>query len=84
MKTYERAFKVNAVKLSYERGKGQLACLARELGISPDNLYKWRKDFEKFGTGSFSGAGHPNLTPEQAVIRELERKLKILKFLFKF
>lgn len=76
MKTYERAFKVNAVKLSYERGKGQLACLARELGISPDNLYKWRKDFEKFGTGSFLGAGHPNLTPEQAVIRELERKIK--------
>ncbi|TDW51570.1 transposase InsO family protein [Flavobacterium sp. 270] len=76
MKTYERAFKVNAVKLSYERGKGQLACLARELGISPDNLYKWRKDFEKFGAGSFSGAGHPNLTPEQAVIRELERKIK--------
>lgn len=73
---YERTFKVNAVKLSYERGKGQLACLARELGIAPDYLYKWRKDFEKFGTGSFSGCGHPNLTPEQAVIRELERKIK--------
>ncbi|MEO6174394.1 MAG: IS3 family transposase [Flavobacterium circumlabens] len=76
MKTYERAFKVNAVKLSYERGKGQLACLARELGISSDNLYKWRKDFEKFGTRSFPGPGQPNLTPEQSVIRELERKIK--------
>ena len=76
MKTYERTFKVNAVKLSYERGKGQLACLARELGISSDNLYKWRKDFEKFRTRSFPGPGHPNLTPEQAVIRELERKIK--------
>ncbi|MBW1656654.1 IS3 family transposase [Flavobacterium quisquiliarum] len=76
MKTYERTFKVNAVKLSYERGKGQLACLARELGISPDNLYKWRKDFEKFGTRSFPGPGHPNLTAEQAVITDLERKIK--------
>lgn len=73
---YERTFKVNAVKLSYERGKGQLACLARELSIAPSYLYKWRQDFEKFGTGSFSGFGHPNLTPEQAVIRELERKIK--------
>lgn len=73
---YEPTFKVNAVRLSYERGKGQLACLARELGIAPDYLYKWRKDFEKFGTGSFSGPGHPNLTPEQSVITELERKIK--------
>lgn len=76
MKKYERAFKLNAVKLSYERGKGQLACLARELRISSDNLYKWRKDFEKFGTRSFPGPGHPNLTTEQAVIRDLERKIK--------
>ncbi|WP_369013388.1 IS3 family transposase [Flavobacterium anhuiense] len=82
MKTYERAFKVNAVKLSYERGKGQLACLARELGISSDNLYKWRKDFEKFGERSFPGAGNPNLTKEQAVIRELKRKVENSKITF--
>lgn len=82
MKTYERTFKVNAVKLSYERGKRQVATLARELGISPSYLYKWRQDFERFGAGSFCGSGNPNLTPEQAVIRELERKIKDSKITF--
>ena len=79
MKTYERTFKVNAVKLSCKQGKRQIATLARELGIAPSYLYKWRQDFEKFGTGSFSGRGHPNLTPQQAVIRELEKKIKYSK-----
>lgn len=83
MKTYERTFKVNAVKLSYERGNRKVAALARELGIAPSYLYQWRKDFEKFGTGSFCGSGHPNLTPEQAVIRELEKKIKDSKITFK-
>lgn len=79
MKKYERTFKENAVKLSYEQNKGQIAIFARELGITPDYLYKWRKDFEKFGLGSFCGRGHPKLTPEQAVITELERKIKDAK-----
>lgn len=83
MKKYERTFKENAVKLSYERDKGKIASFARELGIAPDYLYKWRQDFEKFGTGSFCGSGHPKLTPEQAVITELERKIKYAKITLK-
>ena len=83
MKKYERTFKENAVKLSYERDKGQIASFARELGIAPDYLYKWRQDFEKFGTGSFCGSGHPKLTPEQAIITELERKIKDAKITLK-
>ncbi|PXY43198.1 IS3 family transposase [Flavobacterium hydrophilum] len=76
MKKYERNFKENAVKLSYKRGNRQTASLARELGITPDTLYKWRQDFEKFGTGSFCGRGHPKLTPEKAIITDLEKKIK--------
>lgn len=76
MKTYERNFKVNAVKLSYEVGTRQVANLARELGISPGYLYSWRQDFQKFGTRSFLGRGHPNLTQEQEVVRELKRRIK--------
>lgn len=76
MNHYERTFKENAVKLSYGRGKGQIAGFARELGIAPDYLYKWRQDFEKYGTGSFCGCGHPKMTSEQAVITSLEKKIK--------
>lgn len=75
MKRYERAFKENAVKLSYKRGKGQIASLERELGITPSCLYRWRQDFEKYGAGSFCGPGYLKLTPEQATITNLEKKI---------
>ena len=76
MKNYDRVFKVNAVKLSYERGKGQIASIERELGITPGCLNKWRQDFKKFGTGSFCGTGYLKLTPEQAVIANLEKRIR--------
>ena len=76
MKKYERTFKEYAVKLSYERGKGQIINIERELGITPSCLNRWRQDFEKFGKGSFCGTGYLKLTPEQAVIANLEKKIK--------
>lgn len=75
MKKYDRAFKEHAVQLSYERGKGQIAAIERELGITASCLYRWRQDFEKFGTGSFCGTGYLKLTPEQSVISGLEKKI---------
>lgn len=76
MKKYERIFKEYAVKLSYERGKGQIENVERELGITPSCLNRWRQDFEKFGTGSFCGTGYLKLTPKQTLITNLEKKLK--------
>ncbi|MFH6987763.1 IS3 family transposase [Flavobacterium collinsii] len=76
MKNYDRTFKVNAVKLSYKRGKGQIASIERELGITPSCLYRWRQDYEKFGIGSFCGTGYLKLTPEQSIIANLEKKVK--------
>lgn len=76
MKKYERTFKEYAVKLSYERGKGQIENVERELGITPSCLNRWRQDFEKFGTGSFCGTGYLKLTPEQTLITNLEKRLK--------
>lgn len=76
MKTYERSFKEKAVKLSYKCGKRQLASFARKLGIAPGYLYSWRQDFKTYGSGSFCGRGHPKLTPDQAVISNLEKKIQ--------
>jgi transposase len=53
-KIYDRAFKEKVVQLSYERHN--ISELARELGIAPQ-LYKWRKEYEEFGQGSFPGNG---------------------------
>lgn len=76
MKNYDRAFKIKAVKLSHKRGKGQVASIERELGITASCLYRWRQDYEKFGTGSFCGTGYLKLTPEQSTIANLEKKVK--------
>ena len=39
-------------------------------------LYKWRKDYDKFGAGSFPGNGIIKQTAEQKLISELEARLK--------
>ncbi|RTY86303.1 transposase [Flavobacterium sp. RSP15] len=53
--------------------------LSKELGISAPQLYKWRKEYEEFGQGSFPGKGNLKQTTEQERISELERKLKDAK-----
>ncbi|WP_348825757.1 IS3 family transposase [Flavobacterium aestuarii] len=73
-KIYDKAFKEKAVQLSNERTN--ISELARELGITAPQLYKWRKEVEVFGEGSFPGKGNLKLTPEQEKIHELEKKLK--------
>lgn len=73
-KKYDRAFKERAVQLSKERKN--LSDLARELGIFPSQLYKWRKEEEEFGEGSFPGNGNLKQTPEQERINTLEKRLR--------
>lgn len=73
-KIYDGAFKIRTVELSKDRSN--LSELARELGIKVSLLYKWRKEYQQFGTGSFPGNGNLKLTPEQERIHELEKKLK--------
>ncbi|MEL1239856.1 transposase [Flavobacterium flavipallidum] len=73
-KIYDPEFKIKAVQLSEERSN--LSELARELGIKVSLLYKWRKDYQEYGEGSFPGKGNLKLTPEQERIHELEKKLK--------
>jgi transposase len=73
-KIYDAAFKTKAVALSNERSN--ITEPAKELGICVTMLYKWRKDFIKFGVGSFRGIGILKQTPEQKTISELEAKLK--------
>ncbi|SEB00909.1 hypothetical protein SAMN05443667_11517 [Flavobacterium gillisiae] len=44
--------------------------------VTAPQLYKWRKEYEEFGQGSFPGNGNLKQTPEQERITELEIKLK--------
>ena len=71
---YDRKFKENAVKLSYQRDN--INDLARELGIRSEMVYRWRRELKEYGTGSFSGHGIPNLTPEMREVSELKKQVQ--------
>jgi len=73
-KIYDPSFKIKAVKLSNERSN--ITELARELGIRVSMLYKWRKDYDKFGAGSFPGNGILKQTAEQ-IKRQVFEYIKI-------
>ena len=73
-KHYDKAFKQNAVKLSYSRSN--LSTLAKELGVSTSQLSKWRRDYASYGELSFPGRGVERLTDEGRKIKELEKDLR--------
>lgn len=74
LKTYDPIFKEKAVQLSYKRGS--LVQVEKELEISSSLLYKWRQQYEKFGSFCGKGNGYLRLNPDQQKINELERKAK--------
>src|SRR6218665_3287262 len=73
IRVFDRNFKEQAVKLGFEIG---LTKGAKELGIYPSYMGKWRKDFLEFGSSSFCGRGSTKLNPEQIKFSKLKRKLK--------
>ncbi len=52
---YDKTFKENTVKLSFERKN--VSELVQELGVEPFMLYRWRKEFQNNGPLSFPGNG---------------------------
>lgn len=69
---YTREFKIEAVRLS-EADERPVAEVARELGIHPNNLYKWRAQFAEEGEAAFPGKGHASADDEEK--RQLRREL---------
>ena len=70
---YDKSFKENAVKLSFERKN--VSELAQELGIDPLLLYRWRKEFQEKGSLSFPGNGVQALSEEAKKMVDLEKRL---------
>ena len=81
---YDAEFKKEILKMTME-GK-PIVDVARDLGISPERIYKWRRDEKlRIGAVAFASAGGKALTPEEelrAIREELEttkRERDILK-----
>ncbi len=72
---YDPDFKRNAVQLAEEPDR-TVASVAKNLGISKDLLYRWRRAQRVSKDLAFPGNGREALTSEQQRIRKLEKRLK--------
>ena len=73
---FDRQFKLDALRMVQETEQ-PIAEIARNLGIHPNILYKWRNEFLSDAEHSFPGKG--NLKPEDAELRALRRELETVK-----
>jgi transposase len=76
-KQYSRAFKLEAVGLAV-RGEKPATVIARDLGISVNLLYNWKRDYLDDKEHSFPGTGHLQ-NPEDERVRKLERELRDIR-----
>ena len=73
---YPKEFKLEAVRLVLEKGM-TAAQVARDLGISAELIYRWKKEFKN--DPAFSFPGHGNVSGEQAELRRLQKRVKELE-----
>ena len=71
-RSYDRAFKIEAVRLITEERR-KVTEVARNLGINPNQLHRWKRMLFEEGQLAFPGKGR--LTPEQEELRRLRREL---------
>lgn len=76
-RVFSKEFKQKAVELSNVRGNTQE--IARELGVSPELIYRWRAEFRSSPELAFSGNGNKQLTEEQRELARLKRELDDVK-----
>ena len=73
-RSYDKEFKLMAVELCHT-GKS-IKEVSEELGIRRELISRWRREFEQYREGSFSGHGNVNMTEEQKEISRLRKELK--------
>lgn len=75
-KKYTREFKIEAVRLLTESNM-TVAKASRDLGINPNVLARWKKEFTNNNSQAFPGSGH--LKPEEEELRRLRRENALLR-----
>lgn len=75
-RSYDREFKLNAVKL-YREGDKPRNQVAEDLGIPSSTLSTWTREFKEHGESSFPGSG--KLKPCNEEIYLLRKELASVK-----
>jgi transposase len=69
---YDRQFKEDAVNMVINGGQS-VSEAARDLGISPNVLHRWKRELTKEGSNAFPGKGR--MSPQEEELRRLRREL---------
>ena len=72
-KNYDKEFKLMVVNLC-QSGKSTKE-VSEDLGIRPDMVRRWKREYNQYQEGSFSGHGKANMTDEQKEITRLKKEL---------
>jgi transposase len=70
-RTFSREFKVEAVKLVTEAGHKHTQ-VAFDLGVHPNTIHKWVRQYAQRPQNAFPGKGHPLTEAEE--LRQLQRE----------
>jgi transposase len=73
---YPKEFKLEAVRLVLEKGMTG-AQVARDLGIDSELIYRWKREFQN--DPAFSFPGHGKVAGDDAELRRLQRRVKVLE-----
>ncbi len=78
-KRFDKAFKVQAVKMVTEEGQ-KASEVARSLGIHANVLYNWKNKYAQDGDKAFVGKGHlTEIVALRRKLRNAEIEIEILK-----
>lgn len=72
-KTFDKAFKLSAVKLILEEEQS-VKMVSSTLEIHPNSLYRWIQEYEKYGESAFPGHGSA-LRYAQFEIKNLKKRI---------
>ncbi len=80
-RTYDRQFKIDAVKLLNESGK-TATVIADNLGINRDLLSRWKREFADESKKAFTGKGNPR-DEEVAQLKKENAELRMERDILK-
>ena len=73
---YTREFKIEAVRFATGSNMS-IAQAGKDLGVNPNVLARWKKEFQNDNAQAFPGTGH--LRPEEEELRRLRRENALLR-----
>jgi len=74
-KTYDKEFKLSAVKMIVEGGM-RVSRVSKDLGVNENSLHNWKRAYLEDQQNAFPGKGR--MKPEEEELRKLKRELHIV------